>query len=86
MIVYVVEHLYDVDGGFGDAISENDIVAAFETEEEAEAFVAKYSDVHVYDRPYASLRCGELAVTTIETGKYDESEFWWLDEDNEDDD
>lgn len=80
MTVYVVEHLYDVEGEFGDAIGKSYIVAAFGTKEEAEEFVAKYSNEHVYDKPYASLLCGELDITPIEIGKYDESEFWWIDD------
>lgn len=89
MTVYVVEHFYDVDGGGDYAIRENDVIAIFETREEAEAFVAKYNNVQVYDRitfalsDDVELRYGDLYIIPIETGKYDESEFWWLDEEGD---
>lgn len=67
MVVYVVEHL-------------NYVVAVFGTEEEAEAFAAKYSNVYNKQKDYEELGYGELNVTPYEIGKYDESEFWWLDD------
>lgn len=80
MTVYVVKHLYDVDGGPGGAnirvaIPSNEIVALFENEDEAYEFVNKYSDAHT---SYSGLSCGTLAISPVETGKYDESKFWWI--------
>ena len=63
MVIYNVYHEYDTDGGFGDAIPESDLVASFAREEDAKAFVEKYSNPHVYDRPYAELWCGKLVVS-----------------------
>ena len=51
MKIYNVFHVYDVDGGFGDAITEETSVATFVNKEDADAFVAKYNKPYVYDNP-----------------------------------
>lgn len=83
--IYTVTHIYDVDGGFGDAIGEETLINTFLTEEEANAFVAKYSKPHVYDIPYDKLHCGELRVDKVEINRNpDDCHMWWLhDEDDE---
>lgn len=60
--VYVVTHLYDRDGGFGDAVPCDDVVAIFFFKDEAEEFVKRYSNKHCYDIPYAYLYAGELEI------------------------
>ena len=40
--MFGVFHKYDVDGGFGDAVSERDLICVFKTAEEANDFVEKY--------------------------------------------
>ena len=66
MKIYNVAHIYDVDGGFGDAIRSEDFVAAFENREDAEAFVAQYSKPYVYDQPYADLWCNQFVIVETE--------------------
>lgn len=66
MKVYNVYHTYDEDGGFGDAVSCTELVVSFEDEEDAKAFVEKYSNPHIYDRPYANLWEGRLSYEEIE--------------------
>ena len=39
--VYGVFHLYDEDGGFGDAIRQKDLICIFDSEEKANAFKEK---------------------------------------------
>lgn len=63
--VYIVEHLYDVDGGFGDAVGTSDILGVFSSEAEAAKYVEKYSHKVVYDQPYADLCCGELTYRAV---------------------
>lgn len=63
---YLVKHRYDVDGGYGDAIEKDDVVAIFRTREDAEAFVKRFEDPHVYDTPYNELRCGILYIEEME--------------------
>lgn len=75
--VFGVFHKFDVDGGFGDAITEEELICTFEDLEKAEEFKKKYENPHVYDRPYADLKCGELIVRELPT-TYDETEFWWV--------
>ena len=66
MKIYNVYHLYDVDGGFGDAIPKSEMVAIFESKADAEAFVEKYNKPYVYDKPYDTLWCNEYVVTETE--------------------
>ena len=94
--IYEVVHLYDVDGGFGDAIGREDVIARFAEESKAKEIVEKYAKPHIYEKPYASLYCGELVVHEVELDVYpEEKSMWWLrtksleddwDEDDEDDD
>lgn len=84
MEIYIVTHEYGVDGGFGDAVYTEDIIEAFESEEDAEAFVARYQNPHVYSRPYDDLECGTLKIKTIALRhpgeEPDITGFWWLEE------
>ena len=92
--VYQVVHFYDVDGGFGDAISQQDVVEVFASEEDAQEFVSRFSRPHVYDVPYAALECGQLVVVpmaVVPAGGFsfndaDTSEMWWLSDDSHDED
>lgn len=63
--LYVVSHIYDTDGGFGDAISQKDILFTTLDKDMAEAYVNKYSKPVIYDRPYNDLYHGELEITSI---------------------
>ena len=60
-MVYGIFHCYDVDGGFGDAIPNRDLLFIINgTEEDAKAYCEKWSKPHIYDRPYAALQIGRL--------------------------
>lgn len=63
--LYVIKHIYDVDGGFGDAIHSEDILFTTLDKNLAEAYISKYSHPVVYDRPYNDLYHGQLTLTTI---------------------
>ena len=83
MKVYNVFHRYHIDGGFGDAISRNDLIATFESKEDAEAFANEFSNPHVYDSP--DLFCGNLYVEEKEIISHKEFDmysvdgrYWWL--------
>lgn len=77
--IYQVVHFYDVDGGFGDAIGESEVVATFSEKEKAEDFVKRYANPHVYREAYSSLECGELAVNEqIIDVVPSEDKMWWL--------
>lgn len=81
--IYLVVHMYDVYGGFGDAIGSEDVICVFEEEKKAEAFAVKYSNPRVYDRPYADLECGQLQVISVPLyGKEDVvPEYEWIQDD-----
>lgn len=81
MKIFGVFHIFDVDGGFGDSISKEDLICTFNSEEEAKNFIKKYEKPHVYDFPYHA--CGTLELRELPT-TYNEKDFWWL-HDSEDD-
>lgn len=84
MSKFGVFHIFDVDGGFGDAIGQQELICIFDTEEQANEFKTKFEKPHVYDRPYQCLECGKLEVKELPTS-YNEKDFWWLHEDEDDD-
>lgn len=63
--MYVIVSIYDQDGGFGDAIETTEPVAAFTNKSEADAYVSKYSNKHVYESPYDELHEGEYRVVSV---------------------
>ena len=78
MTIYLVKHGYSVDGGFGDAVWTEVTVTAFTKEEDAKAFVACYSNEHVYDKPYAELVCGGLTVVPMEVETEFTKDWEWV--------
>ena len=79
--IYLVIHCFDVDGGFGDAIPQEEVICGFDNREDANGFVEKYSNPHIYDSPYASLECGILRVEELNMTPPDREDMWWLDQD-----
>jgi len=86
MKIYQVFHEYSVDGGFGDAVYESDLIETFLNEEDAKAFVKEFEDGHCYDKPYDRLYCGGLEITEIEIkdhfnpSEYDRDRMWWFED------
>ena len=88
--IYQVVHVFDVDGGFGDAIEEQETLVTFDNLDDAKKFVERYSNPFVYDHPYADLHCGELVIHTYqvltsmdefkETDDFLRENDWWLKE------
>ena len=66
MKVFAVVHCFDMDGGFGDAVSCQRTVYVFTKCKDAERFVKKYNDPHCYARPYTELWCGKLKIKEID--------------------
>lgn len=66
MKIYSVYHIYDVDGGVGDAVPTEALVAIFESETDAKAFVEKYSDPYIYYEPYDELYCNDFFIRESE--------------------
>lgn len=58
--MYIIYESVYVDGGFGDPVHQPCPIGIVNTEQEAKEYCKKYSHLHVYDRPYADLTCGEL--------------------------
>ena len=60
-------HGYDVDGGFGDPVYQEDLVATVEaTDDEIKEFVEKWNKSEVYDRPYGYLECHAVFAREVE--------------------
>lgn len=66
MTIYNVYHVYDVGDEYGNAIYAEDYVASFEREDDAKAFVEKYNDPYVYNKPYDELYCNIFIVRESE--------------------
>ena len=62
---YAIYHIYDEDDGFGDAVEVEELVALCASKARAEAYAKKHDKTHVYDKPYASLKCGKLVVRDL---------------------
>ena len=78
MTVYNVIHHYDTDGGYGDAIPCEEVIATFSSYEVAKKFVERYNNPHVYDRPYADLECGLLGIKESNVfNSFDENDEKW---------
>lgn len=92
MEIYLIKHVYDVDGGFGDAITNEEVIGYVTSQDEAVEYCEKYSKPFVYDTPYANLYKGELIYEklpnylNINTPPFPE-EFYkkdWDDDEDED--
>lgn len=53
--MFIILHEYAVDGGFGDSVYREEVVGCVETEDEANAYIEKWSKPEVYDVPYDEL-------------------------------
>lgn len=63
--IYLVMHSYETDGGFGDAVDCEDIIAAYTDLKRAEDYVLRWNSPCVYDSPYADLHCGKLFIREL---------------------
>ena len=64
--IYVVKHIYDVDGGYGDAVYNEEIVFITSNKEEAEAWVEHWDHSFTYNTPYAELTCCSFSVEEMD--------------------
>lgn len=66
MKIYTVYEMYDVDGGFGDAVTQTRDICTFANKEDAYAFKEKFNKPFAYYRGYSDLWCGTIKVKEIE--------------------
>ena len=64
--IYLILHVYTVDGGFGDAIWVEDFIGSFTDKNKAYQYVNDNSHPLIYDKPYNYLQFGKLVVKEIE--------------------
>ena len=57
--IYLVNHCFDVDGGFGDAILQEEVICGFDNREDADEFVEKYSN-----KKYRVHTCHDISLKT----------------------
>ena len=74
-MAYEIIHLYDVDGGFGNAITKERTLGILETEEEAKEYVKRYSRDEIYSKPYAYMHCHNLTYRKLSTLDMDVDPF-----------
>ncbi len=64
--MYNVFHCYDTDGGFGDAVSQTELVGTvWANDAEIAEFIEKWNKPQVYDRPYADLYFGTVYAEEV---------------------
>lgn len=63
--MWVIKSVRDEDGGFGDAVEKESVVAIVETEQLAKRIVDELSDPKIYESPYNDLYEGELRFKKI---------------------
>ena len=69
---YAIKHGYDVDGGFGDAVTVSNLVGVvFASKEEIDKFLKKWDKPEVYDRPYADLYHHCVSANKLEIAELD---------------
>lgn len=79
--VYLVLHVFDIDGGMGDAKTNEEVVACFENKDDAYRFVEKYTNKFVYNELHDELWCGELYAEEIHLMDHKDSEntkWMWI--------
>ncbi len=78
MTVYQIIHRYETDGGYGDAIPVEEVIATFGSYEVAKRFVERYNNPHVYDDPYEELMRGLLEIRECQIlDSFDENDEAW---------
>ncbi len=81
--LWAIYHGYTVDGGYGDAVWEEEMVGVvWATKSEIQEFVKKYNNPIVYDHPYDELtahhiRAEKIKITDISSIKpYGENDYY----------
>lgn len=82
-MIYLIIHEYDVDGGFGDAVTEEQVLGFLPTKEEADEYVKRYSKPHVYAIPYDALHEHTLFVREMIMEPLNVNEDPWAEEEDE---
>lgn len=78
--IYGIYHLWQTDGGFGDAVAQEALIGVTDDEEKAKAYVERWSNPHVYDKPYDELHRGELTYAKLKVLDLDqdpELDHYW---------
>lgn len=85
MKIYKVTHFYEDDGGYGDAVGQEEVLALCSSMKDAKYIQKKLSNPHIYDRPYDNLICGQINIEEMEIVndvnkfiKETKKHAWWL--------
>lgn len=83
--MYLIYRVYDVDGGFGDAIEQRDCIGTiYATESECLEFINKNSKSVVVDKPYDNLYDGRLEAELLPSTIDMKKEIFTITENSED--
>lgn len=71
--IWIVYHVFDVDGGFGDAVSVTEVAKVFTNKDDAASFVRANWNPRIVDVPYQALTDGYFYMkeTPIHKGPSD---------------
>ena len=79
-MLYGVYHLYDILGSKNEPVRINDLVAVFQSLQQAQRFVKKYQKPHIYNEGYPTLFMGILIIQKLpDIGKIQPQKYMWLD-------
>ena len=62
---YLILHVYDVDGGFGNSVAVDMPIGVVDSEDDAKEYIERWNNDHVYDIPYSDLHCGGLTYEKL---------------------
>lgn len=93
--IFIVYHIFDTEGEFGDAEYTEEVVGIFENETDATEWVGKHYNPHNYTKSYDYLSCGDFRIEEREliTHKnfnaecnygYDPKRWDWSDDEEDD--
>ena len=76
---YFVYEMYDVDGGFGDAIGQTRLLGILnaDTEEQAREWAKKHTHDHTYDIPYDELHEGVIEILPADVKEFTLDDCPW---------
>lgn len=64
---FIIHHIYDEDGGFGDAVQIDEVIGVLEcTPSQLKEYLDRYNKKTAYCQPYATLYCGELKAEAVD--------------------
>ncbi len=64
--MFGIYHVYDMEGDFGEAIPEYELIAVCEDEDFANEWAKTFDRTHIYEKSTDDLQCGTLKVESMD--------------------